>query len=74
LVVRFDDLLPVFEPLFMLVQVEKLGKKRCKPGERRSKEGLYENARGLIVCKAGSIIRVKSPPLAAYLFSDSEIK
>jgi hypothetical protein len=42
------------------VQVDEVGKRRCKPGERRSKEGLYENVRGFIVCNAGSIIRGKS--------------
>jgi hypothetical protein len=42
------------------VQVDKVGKRRCKPGERRSKEGLYENVRGFIACNAGSIIRMKS--------------
>ena len=44
----------------MLALVDKIGKRRCKPGKRGSKEGLYEYARGLIVCNAGSIIRVKS--------------
>jgi hypothetical protein len=42
------------------VQVEKIGKRRPRPGERRSTEGLYENARDFIVCNAGSIIKMIS--------------
>jgi len=34
----------------MFVKVDQIGKRRCKPGERRSKEGLYENASGFIAC------------------------
>jgi len=34
----------------MVVQVEKIGKRRCKPGERRLKEGLYGKVSGFIAC------------------------